>query len=207
MKQHKLNFSNRTIPQQLAICRRVAEGVAKLTPEQRAVFAEHDVGARTDEAEESVAEAEQLKVALKAALIRRNQKVQLARSAATFAASGISLVTGGEPVAMLAAGLDLVRAKQPAGLPGVPEHFRGQMTEFEGRVKLRWQRPVRRCSFAIEATTDPSARTGWKHQLNCFKQKCEVRELVSGQKYWFRVAASNAHGQGPWSQVVSVRVK
>jgi hypothetical protein len=31
--------------------------------------------------------------------------------------------------------------------------------------------------------------------------------LESGVKYWFRVSASNAHGQGPWSQPVSARVK
>jgi hypothetical protein len=34
-----------------------------------------------------------------------------------------------------------------------------------------------------------------------------VTGLESGVKCWFRVAATNAHGQGPWSQVVNVRVK
>ena len=34
-----------------------------------------------------------------------------------------------------------------------------------------------------------------------------VPDLESGKKYWFRVTASNAHGQGPWSQPVCVRVK
>jgi hypothetical protein len=31
--------------------------------------------------------------------------------------------------------------------------------------------------------------------------------LLSGGKYWFRVCANNAHGDGPWSDVVCVRVK
>jgi hypothetical protein len=78
---------------------------------------------------------------------------------------------------------------------------------LEGRVRLRWKRPVRRCAFSIEATTDPAARSGWKHAATCIRQSCVVGGLESGVKYWFRVAASNAHGQGPWSQPVSARVK
>ncbi|MBI5772751.1 MAG: fibronectin type III domain-containing protein [Verrucomicrobia bacterium] len=32
-----------------------------------------------------------------------------------------------------------------------------------------------------------------------------MNELEPGGKYWFRVAAINAHGQGPWSQIASTR--
>jgi len=39
------------------------------------------------------------------------------------------------------------------------------------------------------------------------RQSCEVTGLKGGLKCWFRVAASNAHGLGPWSQPVSARVK
>jgi hypothetical protein len=207
MKKPKLNFANRTILEQLAICRRVANGAARLTTEQRALFAQYDVATRTDEAAAACAEVENLKTALKAALARRNARVRTACEAASYAASGIFLVTKGDPAAMLAAGLGVVRDKQPVGLPDAPAHLHALPSDFEGTAQLRWKRPVRRCSFAVEATTDPAAQTGWKRQLTCLKQSCAVKELESGRKYWFRVAASNAHGQGPWSQPVSARVK
>ena len=207
MKRPKLNFGNRTILEQLAICRRMADGIAKLPAAQRETFAQHDVAGRTAEAQQAVAEVESLKIALKAALRRRNEKVRAARDTATFAASGVTLVTNGNPAAMLAAGLDIVRDKQPVGLPAAPGQLRVLPVDFEGTARLRWKRPVRRCSFIVEATTDPATQTGWKRQLTCFKQTCIVKDLAGGKKYWFRVAAANAHGQGPWSQPVSAWVK
>jgi hypothetical protein len=80
-------------------------------------------------------------------------------------------------------------------------------TEFEGVVRLRWKRPVRRCAFLIQMTTAPAATRGWKQVGLSIRQSCEVTGLKGGLKCWFRVAASNAHGLGPWSQPVSARVK
>ena len=207
MKRHKLNFGNRTILEQIAICRRVADGIAKLPAEHREKLAKPDVARKTDEVTEACAEVESLKTQLRAALTRRNQKMRAARDAATNAAAGIRSVTFGDPAAMLAAGLGVMRDKQPVGKPDAPGQLRVLPVDFEGTVRLRWKRPVRRCSFAVEATTDPAAQTGWKRQLTCFKQSCTVKDLAGGTKYWFRVAATNAHGQGPWSQPVSAWVK
>jgi len=207
MKRHKLNFGNRTVLEQLEICRRVADGIGRLPDEHRAKLPPHDVAARTDEAAQAHAEVESLKTALKAALTRRNDKLRAARDSAGYAASGIVAATAGDPAVMLAAGLDIARDKQPVGLPAAPGQLRVLPVDFEGTVRLRWKRPVRRCSFIVEATTDPAAQTGWQRQLTCFKQSCIVKDLAGGKKYWFRVAASNAHGQGPWSQPVSAWVK
>lgn len=207
MKKPKLNFGNKTILEQLAICQRVADGVARLSTEHREKIAEHDVAGRTAEARQAVAEVESLKIALKSALRRRDDKVRAARDTAGYAASVIAYLTAHNPAAMLAAGLDIVRDKQPIGLPAAPGQLRVLPVDFEGTARLRWKRPVRRCSFDVEATTDPAAQTGWKHQLTCFKQTCTVKDLAGGKKYWFRVGASNAHGQGPWSQPVRASVK
>jgi hypothetical protein len=207
MKKPKLNFGNKTILEQLAICRRVADGAAKLPAEHREKIAEHDVAGRTEEAQQANAEVESLKIALKSALRQRDEKVRAARDASSAAAGLIFIVTNGNAAAMLAAGLDIVRDKQPVGLPDAPGQLRVLPVDFEGTVRLRWKRPVRRCSFIVEATTDPAAQTGWKRQLTCFKQSCTVKDLAGGKKYWLRVAAANAHGQGPWSQPVSAWVK
>ncbi|HXE41727.1 MAG TPA: fibronectin type III domain-containing protein [Candidatus Baltobacteraceae bacterium] len=206
MKRHKLNFGNRTILEQIAICRRVSDGIAKLPDEDRKQLSKPDVARKTDEAAAACAEVESLKTQLRAALTRRNQKVRAAREAATNAAAGIRGLTGGDAAAMLAAGLGVAKDRQPVGKPDAPGNVRVLPTDFDGAARLRWKRPVRRCSFAVQATTAPMAQRGWKHQLTCFKQSCLVTGLKSG-KYWFRVSASNAHGQGPWSQPVSAWVK
>jgi hypothetical protein len=208
MKTFKLGFGNRTVLEQISICRRVADGIAKLTAEQRATFADRPVADSVAEATEAHAAVEELKATLKAALRVRDAKVRVMRQHTTGAASGISALTGGNVAAMLGAGLGVAKEKHPVGKPDAPGNLRVAATDFEGRVRLRWKRPIRRCAFLIEMTTDPAAATGWQQvAISGNRQSCEVTGLESGVKCWFRVAATNAHGQGPWSQVVNVRVK
>jgi len=207
MKRHKLNFGNRTVSEQLAICRRVAEGAANVPEEHRHHFTPFNLAGRLADAEASHLEVERLKFALKAALSRRNETLRRARISADCNAGLLAILANGDACAMLAAGLGVVRDKQPVGLPSAPGNLRVLPTDFEGRVPLRWQRSVRRCVFFVESTTDAAARTGWKQVKSSTKQSCEVNGLASGKKHWFRVCAVNAHGTGPWSQPVSAWVK
>ena len=207
MKRHKLNFGNRTVTEQLAICRRVADGAAKVPKEHRHHFTPVNLAGRLADAEVAHAEVERLKFALKAALSRRNETLRLARNSASAGAGLLAILANGDAAAMLAAGLGVVRDKQPVGQPAAPANLRVLPTDFEGRVPLRWQRSVRRCVFYVEATTDAAARTGWKQVKSATKQSCVVTGLASGKKHWFRVCAVNAHGTGPWSQPVSAWVK
>jgi Fibronectin type III domain len=207
MKQHKLNFTNRTVSEQLDIIRRVVGGIANVSKEHRQHFAKGDLAGKLAAAEADHAEVGRLKSALRAAVSRRNESLRRARDLAGSSAGLLRTIANGEPAAMLAAGLEIARAKRPVGLPAAPANLRPLATDFEGRVALRWQRSVRRSVFQIECTTDAAARTGWKRIHQCTKQSCEVTGLVSGKKYWFRVCAVNAHGTGPWSQPVSAWVK
>jgi len=207
MKRFKLGFGNRPILEQINISRRVANGIAKLPAKQRQALTPHPVAASVAEATDAVAEVEALKTTLRAALAKRDGKVATMRNHTTMAAVVVTMLTGGDPVALLAAGLGVKKAKQPVGKPGAPSLMRIVSTESEGAVSLRWQRPVRRCTFLIQMTTAPAATRGWKQAAIGIRQSCTVTGLKSGQKCWFRVAATNAHGLGPWSQPVSARVK
>jgi hypothetical protein len=207
MKRYKLGFGNRPLLEQIAIGRRVADGIGRLPDEQRRILARHPVAASVAQAADACTQVESLKIALRAALARRDLMFRAMRDHTTAAADGIYAAIGGEPAALLAAGVGVTKTKQPVGRPDAPARFRILSTEFEGRVRLRWKRPVRRCVFIIQITTAPTATRGWKQVAICVRQTCDVKELKSGAKYWFRVAASNAHGQGPWSQPVNARVK
>jgi len=207
MKRFKLGFGNRTISEQINICRRVAHGISKLPTEQRQKLTRHPVADMVAEATDAVTEVEVLKATLRAALAKRDEKVADLRDHTTTAALLINMMTDGNPAALLAAGVGVKKAKQAVGKPGAPTLMRVISTESEGAVSLRWKRPVRRCVFIIQMTTAPAATRGWKQVDISTRQSCTVTGLKSGQKCWFRVSATNAHGQGPWSQPVSARVK
>jgi hypothetical protein len=136
MKTFKLGFGNRTVLEQISICRRVADGIAKLTAEQRATFADRPVADSVAEATEAHAAVEELKASLKAALRVRDAKVRVMRQHTTGAASGISALTGGNVAAMLGAGLGVAKEKHPVGKPDAPGNLRVAATDFEGRVRL-----------------------------------------------------------------------
>jgi hypothetical protein len=207
MKRFKLGFGNRTVLEQITICRRVADGMARLPAKQRQRVAGHPVAESVTETADAVAGVEVLKTALRAALVKRDKKAAAMRNHTTRAAAAINFETGGDPVALLAAGVGVKKAKQPVGRPGAPTLMRVISAESEGAVRLRWKRPVRRCAFLIQMTTAPTATRGWKQVAISIRQSCTVTGLKSGAKCWFRVGASNSHGQGPWSQPVSARVK
>lgn len=207
MKRFKLGFGNRPISEQINICRGVAYGIGKLPAEQRQKLARHPVADIVAEAADAVTEVEILKATLRTALAKRNEKVAAMRTHTTTAALLINMLTDGNPAALLAAGVGVKKAKKPVGKPGAPTLMRVISTESEGVVSLRWKRPVRRCTFIIQMTTAPTATRGWKQVATSIRQSCTVTGLKSGQKCWFRVSATNAHGQGPWSQPVSARVK
>ena len=146
---------------------------------------------------------------LKSELSHRKTLFDKGRKAASRAGVGALLKTGKRDAAnILAVGLDLhASTKTSVGVPGMPTNLRGVPTDNEGEARLRWQRTMRRCWFEVHWHTDPPDADHWHNEMTCYKQKCLVKGLVSGGKYWFRIRAVNAHGPSAWSQMASVRVK
>src|SRR5262245_9942931 len=138
MKRHKLGFRNKSIPAQLAICRRVADGMARLPEGKRPSAEEYPVAQRVAEAAAAVARVENLRAELRAAKADRAAKVRAARVAATYAASRVSIDNRNDPAALLVAGLELEADKRPVGMPAAPGNLRARATAFEGQVELRW---------------------------------------------------------------------
>ena len=205
MKRHKLGFRNKSIPAQLAICRRIADGIGRLPVEKRPPTEDHPVAARLAEAEAAVARVVNLRSELRAAKADRAAKVRAARLAASRAANRVYWENRKDPATVLAAGMELEADKRPVGVPGPPGNLRAQGTKFEGEVELRWKRPLRRCTFLIEMTTDPTASAGWTFMGAALRQKFTVTKVPPGVRCWFRVRALNAHGHGPWSQLACAR--
>lgn len=68
----------------------------------------------------------------------------------------------------------------------------------EGEIALTWDVVRGARSYIVQQATDIVAGD-WSLALVSTKSKANVTGLTSGKKYWFRVAAVGAAGQGPWS--------
>ncbi|HTX20873.1 MAG TPA: hypothetical protein VMD27_03280 [Candidatus Aquilonibacter sp.] len=118
MKRFKLGFGNKTILEQIAVCRRVATGIAKLPAAHRKYIAANLVTDSVAEAVAAHAEVESLKTALKAALARRADKVSAMRERTTAAATGLMIAHRGRTGGAAGGGLGGGEGQTAGGCAG-----------------------------------------------------------------------------------------
>jgi Fibronectin type III domain len=208
MTQYKLDFRNKKHLEQLAMFEKLITSLDALPADKREDAYLEELRAADAAARASHMKILSLRSELKSEISHRKTLFDAARKSASRAGLGALLKTKYQPAEILATGLDLAAPKTVRlGPPDAPTNLRGTPTDNEGEAQLRWKRTIRRCWFDVQWHADPPDADRWHQEVTCFKQKCLVKGLVSGAKYWFRIRASNAHGPGPWSQLASVRVK
>jgi len=207
MERFKLTFTNLSAKDQIALCEQRTTSIGRLPPARLQDFDYAEVQAKVAAARASHNRVQALRAELKAEIA--NRKIRLA-DARNFVRITCSFTTGraeSRVVGMAEIGLNPIGSKKrPVGQPAAPTQLRGEPLQ-EGEVRLRWKRPVRRCTFEIKMADTPSDDDGWKSCHVCVHQKCVIKGLPSGAKVWFRIRAINMQGEGPWSQPLSVRVK
>lgn len=207
MNRLKFGFRNKPALETLDLCERTAQNLATLPPEQLVEVPLTELAGTLAATRASHDRIAGLRAQLREEITRRNTLLKAAREQTIRSAGLAALNMDNDPVKMSATGLPLHAEKKPVGLPAAPGNLRAEPTANEGEARLRWVRPVRLCTFQIEAQAEPLHDDGWKAMEMCLKQTCSVKGLASGGKFWFRVRASNAHGTGPWSNPAAVRVK
>lgn len=87
----------------------------------------------------------------------------------------------------------------PIGPLGQVLNFSVSEGDNPGDLDAHWDRKKGAKSYLIEKTTDPNNPASWTPCAPSTKSSTTVKNLTSGTKYWLRVAAFGAAGQGPWS--------
>jgi len=96
----------------------VAHGIGKLPAEQRQALTAIRSAPAVAEATEAVTEVEVLKATLRAALVRRIKRWPPCATARPGPPSSLPMLTGGDPAALLAAGVGVKKAKTAGGQTG-----------------------------------------------------------------------------------------
>ncbi len=200
----KLGFRNKNVDQQVGICASLLRGAEKLPPAIRETMALHELGdeiAATEELARRHRAVRSEARAVRAALLAQAARLRLT-ALGKFNLVSIHARTAAE---LQSAGLRLEKDRRSVGVPGVPLNLRAETGEDAGTARLMYRRPLRRCVFMIEHAEGPVPEN-WKYALTTRKTRPVLPNLTGGQYHWFRVAAVNNHGPGPWSQPVRVRV-
>ena len=108
-------------------------------------------------------------------------------------------VTQGEKTKILSAGFDVRGTKTPAPPLGAPASLTVNTNGMPGVSKLKWA-PVRGAvSYLVEKSLEPVTDASWVQVGTPTKASCETTGAEPGKPLWFRAAAVNATGAGPWS--------
>lgn len=128
---------------------------------------------------------------------------QAADAIMTSEASYVQNKSLGDAAKILSAGMAVRDPAAPIGDLPAPGNISATEGDHDGEVDLHWNRVKGAKSYMIQRTTTPTDAASWGNPVIATKSKATVAGLVTGTKYYFRVAAIGAAGQGAWSELAS----
>jgi hypothetical protein len=159
-----------------------------------------EILAAANELETAAAETIAARQAAKAKTTAQNNKEAALARLLTQEAGYVEAAAGDDEEKILRAGFDLKAAPNATtSAPDQPQGLTATQGDDAGEIDAAWDRVPGAKSYLIEISPDPIADTSWKHAGASPKSSFTLSGLVSGTRYWIRVAAIGTNGQGPWS--------
>ena len=122
--------------------------------------------------------------------------------ALTQLANYVQNASGGDPAKIQSAGFPVRDTPAPIGALPAPVEFQVQPGQTEGHMNVRWKGVRGASSYIVERAQDAPV-LNWSQALTTTKSRGTINTMASGARYWFRVAAVGAAGQGAWSAPIS----
>jgi hypothetical protein len=194
----KLNLRNLSVEEKIVFSKQVITSMTGNVNFATPVPALASITAAITAAETANAD---LKVSRKATVTKASildDKLAELDSVVAQLANYVENVAKGDDTKIKSAGMGVRSQASPIGLPSSPENLlTAAVTQNE--VELDWEKVTGAKSYVVQLTLDISGNSNWTMGTIVTKAKATIKNLESGKKYWFRVAAVGAAGQGPWS--------
>jgi hypothetical protein len=201
MSKVKLNIRNLSATELVARARQVG---ASLTGNPHFANAQPMVAQITAAADAVEAAHADAQAARQAALTKTSilhEKTDALTGVLRQAAGYIESVAGDDESKILSAGAHVKSTAAPASPSEMvaPAGLSASAGDHEGEIDLIWDKVKGAKSYVLERSPDPPTATSWAHEAVSTKSSATVSDLVSGTRYWFRVAAVTSAGQSGWS--------
>lgn len=194
----KLNLKNLTVEEKIVFAKQIITsltGNADFAAPLPALETVSPLIAAAEQANAEVKIARQ-SVATKVSIL--DDKLSDLDSVLNQLAAYVESTAKGDETKIKSAGMSVKATSTPFGIPPAPENLLA-VAANEGEISLSWDGIKGSKSYVIQMATDISGAGNWAISKISTKSKADVSKLESGIKYWFRVAAVGAAGQGPWS--------
>lgn len=114
-------------------------------------------------------------------------------------AAYVESVAGDDETKILSAGMSLKSSASATQAPAAPAGLVATEGDHEGEIDLSWDTVKGAKTYEIQRSADPPTATSEAHEAVSLKSSATVSKLVSGTRYWFRVATVTSGGQSGWS--------
>ena len=120
----------------------------------------------------------------------------------TYLGNQVQVLSFGDQSKILSAGFEVRRAGSPISTLDAPQGLRASISPFKGTIELRWN-PVygTKVYETFMTAGDPNWEAGWVSVGVSTRCSRNVRNLVTGKTYSFRVSAIGASAQSAFSSV------
>ena len=196
----KLSLFGLTIPQKIAFARMVVtQSTASGHLPNPTMPTLAAINAATNVLDEKFQAAEALRQESQTATADQNTAEAALDALLTQFGNFVEIATDGNEAKILSTGLSVRAPNTPIGdLPQV-ENLAVSVGDDAGELDAQWDRVRGAKTYRIETSPDPITPTSWTLADIVTRSKATLSGLTSGTKYWVRVAAIGAAGQGPWS--------
>lgn len=138
----------------------------------------------------------------KEATVMLHNKIKTLDDLLTRVGQYVEYTSNGDETKILSAGIRVKAKPTPVGPMPKPNGFKIDSTDRSGELECRIDSITGAKSFVFQVNTLPDNEDSWKNGAISPKPKAVISGLTSGTKYFVRVAAIGAAGQGPWSDVI-----
>jgi hypothetical protein len=114
-------------------------------------------------------------------------------------ASSVDAISAGNAAIIESAGFSTRATPTPVGQLPPPTDLRVAPSLYAGSADLRWKAVRGAVAYLIERAED-GLPLHYQFLGNSTKSRGTFNTMVSGKKYWFRVAAIGPEGQSAWSE-------
>lgn len=197
----KLNFDALSVSEKIARARIIVQNMtanAANFPHPTPALA--DVSAVIDAAEQAYNAALIARDISKQRTAELEQQEEALDDIASRLAGFVESASGGKEEIILSAGMDVRAPAIVSGQPpAVPSSLTATIGDKDGEIDLSWNASTNAKTYIAQVSPNPPTDSSWAQAALVTVSKATISTLVSGTKYWFRVAAVGAGGQSGWS--------
>lgn len=115
-------------------------------------------------------------------------------------AAYVESIAGNDEKIITSAGLTTKATRSAPIFLSPPQGLSATAGDHEGVIELSWKKVPHAKSYTIQMSPDPPTPESWAHAAIATASTATIENLMSGKRFWFRVAAIGSMGQSGWSE-------